>query len=115
MQVFSQSIEDLNFFKNHLVDDNFKTKKEFRSDLKINYSGYLPFLFSFYKNYLSSQDFSSCVYHPSCSAYAVDAISKKGLFHGGLMTFDRLTRCNPSAVKSFDLDFRLKRLKDEVE
>lgn len=51
-------------------------------------------LFRFYKNHISSQDMGACVFHPSCSEYAMLAIKKQGLLVGTINFFDRLTRCN---------------------
>ena len=36
-----------------------------------------------------------CRYHPSCSAYAVDAIREFGVFRGLVLAGWRLLRCNP--------------------
>jgi putative membrane protein insertion efficiency factor len=50
--------------------------------------------FNIYKGFFSSQDNPSCVFHPSCSEYSVQALQQKGLFLGTLYTFDRLSRCH---------------------
>jgi putative membrane protein insertion efficiency factor len=50
--------------------------------------------FNVYKAFFSSQDNPSCIFHPSCSEYSVDAMQQKGLFPGILYTFDRLSRCH---------------------
>ncbi len=36
-----------------------------------------------------------CRYHPTCSNYAVDALTKYGLIKGGLKAVWRILRCNP--------------------
>jgi putative membrane protein insertion efficiency factor len=36
-----------------------------------------------------------CKYHPSCSAYALDAYREFGFFRGTVLTAWRLLRCNP--------------------
>lgn len=36
-----------------------------------------------------------CKFYPSCSNYAIEAIQKKGLITGIVMTIWRLLRCNP--------------------
>ena len=63
--------------------------------------------FLFYKTFISSQDNPSCIFTPSCSEYAVEAIQEHGLFTGWLMAFDRLSRChglvNPEHYP-FDMD-----------
>ena len=48
--------------------------------------------FLFYKAFISSQDNPSCVFTPSCSEYAVEAIQQYGFILGWLKTFDRLSR-----------------------
>lgn len=50
--------------------------------------------FNVYKAFFSSQDNPSCVFHPSCSEYSVQALQQKGLLLGTLYTFDRLSRCH---------------------
>ena len=37
----------------------------------------------------------TCKYHPSCSAYAVEALRTHGLLRGGVLAGWRLLRCNP--------------------
>ncbi|MGI8605726.1 MAG: membrane protein insertion efficiency factor YidD [Gaiellaceae bacterium] len=36
-----------------------------------------------------------CKYHPTCSQYALDAISEYGPARGGVLAAWRLLRCNP--------------------
>ena len=36
-----------------------------------------------------------CRYHPSCSAYAIEAYKEYGLFKGTVLAAWRLARCNP--------------------
>ena len=57
--------------------------------------GFVGELFHFYKKYISSQDSHSCVFYPSCSSYAVEAVTVYGMLKGSLMAADRLTRCHP--------------------
>jgi len=40
-------------------------------------------------------DAPTCKYHPSCSAYASQAIHKHGIVRGSLKAGWRLLRCNP--------------------
>ncbi|MEU6264363.1 membrane protein insertion efficiency factor YidD [Saccharopolyspora shandongensis] len=37
----------------------------------------------------------SCRFYPSCSTYAVEALTVHGLFRGGWLTLRRLLRCGP--------------------
>jgi len=52
-------------------------------------------LIRFYQRYISPLTPPSCRFMPTCSAYAVQAITKYGALKGGWLTFKRLLRCNP--------------------
>lgn len=44
----------------------------------------------------------SCKYHPSCSQYAVDAVTTFGVFRGLVLAVWRVLRCNPLSDGGFD-------------
>jgi uncharacterized protein len=44
----------------------------------------------------------SCRYAPSCSAYAIDALSRYGAAKGGWLALRRLLRCHPWGGSGFD-------------
>ena len=49
-----------------------------------------------YQKYLSPlKGHSTCIYFPTCSQYAVEAIEKHGALKGGLLAVWRILRCNP--------------------
>jgi hypothetical protein len=52
-------------------------------------------LIKLYRNYLSCLMLPRCRFYPSCSAYALEAIEKKGLLRGLGMLLRRLFRCHP--------------------
>jgi len=43
-----------------------------------------------------------CRYHPTCSAYAVEALKTHGAIKGGWLSFRRILRCHPFAKPGFD-------------
>lgn len=43
-----------------------------------------------------------CKYEPTCSAYAIEAVGRFGVFRGFLLAFWRLLRCNPLSHGGFD-------------
>jgi putative membrane protein insertion efficiency factor len=45
---------------------------------------------------------SSCRFHPSCSAYADEALARHGAFRGGWLAARRLCRCGPWHPGGYD-------------
>lgn len=43
-----------------------------------------------------------CRYHPSCSEYTAQCISKHGLFAGAALGLRRILRCNPFSPGGYD-------------
>lgn len=43
-----------------------------------------------------------CRFHPSCSAYAGDAVSRFGVLRGGLLAAFRIARCQPLCEGGID-------------
>jgi putative membrane protein insertion efficiency factor len=55
----------------------------------------LIFLIRCYQRLISPVLPPRCRFDPSCSAYAIEAIQKKGILRGALLAAWRLLRCNP--------------------
>lgn len=53
------------------------------------------FLIKLYQLTLSPLLGTRCRYHPTCSAYTQEAITKHGLFRGAFLGLRRLSRCHP--------------------
>ncbi len=59
-------------------------------------------LIRLYKKYISPGLPPSCRYLPTCSDYAIDAITKYGAFKGSLLAAWRILRCNPFSKGGYD-------------
>jgi putative membrane protein insertion efficiency factor len=71
--------------------------------------------FLLYKRFISSQDQNTCVFHPSCSVYAIQSINKNGFVKGSLSAFDRLTRCHGLITDEYKLDEETQKYCDPVQ
>ncbi len=52
-------------------------------------------LILYYKTFFSGIVPSRCIFTPSCSQYALDALEKYGFFEANLKIVWRILRCNP--------------------
>lgn len=60
-------------------------------------------LVQFYRKYLSPlKGYSSCKFHPTCSAYAIEALEVHGAIKGSLLAIWRILRCNPFSKGGYD-------------
>jgi uncharacterized protein len=55
-----------------------------------------------YRRLISPAFGQRCKYHPSCSAYALQAIRTYGILRGVVLAGWRLLRCNPWSHGGFD-------------
>ena len=55
-----------------------------------------------YKVVFSPMYAGSCRFLPSCSDYAVEAVSRHGVLHGCALAARRLARCNPFGTHGLD-------------
>jgi putative membrane protein insertion efficiency factor len=57
----------------------------------------------FYRKYLSGlKRYNHCIYTPTCSQYAIEALEKYGAWKGLWLTIKRILRCNPFAEGGYD-------------
>ncbi len=45
---------------------------------------------------------NNCRFHPSCSAYALEAIEIYGVWRGSFLAVKRLCRCHPWGAEGYD-------------
>ena len=55
-----------------------------------------------YQRYISPVIQAKCAYTPTCSQYAIDAISEWGVVRGIGMGVWRILRCNPFSKGGYD-------------
>ena len=55
-----------------------------------------------YKRFISPLLPDACIYTPTCSEYARQAIAKYGLAKGGWLAVKRLMRCHPFHAGGYD-------------
>jgi uncharacterized protein len=53
------------------------------------------YVIQLYRHMISPLRPASCRFMPTCSQYAVDALTEYGLFRGGWLTTVRLAKCGP--------------------
>jgi putative membrane protein insertion efficiency factor len=56
----------------------------------------------FYQRVISPALPRRCKYHPTCSAYALQAVERYGILRGAVLAVWRLLRCNPFSHGGYD-------------
>lgn len=59
-------------------------------------------LIRFYRSAISPWTPASCRFHPTCSAYALEAVERHGALRGGWLAARRLLRCHPWGGSGYD-------------
>ena len=62
----------------------------------------LLLLISFYRAAISPIFLPHCRYYPTCSAYALEAVTRYGAWRGGWMALRRILRCHPFHRGGYD-------------
>lgn len=60
------------------------------------------FFIRVYKKVISPLLPSSCIYTPSCSSYAIEALKKHGTVQGLILSIKRIFRCHPWHKGGYD-------------
>lgn len=56
----------------------------------------------FYRKFISPLTPPSCRFTPTCSQYAIEAITKHGPFKGTWLAVKRILRCRPGGGSGYD-------------
>ncbi|MBI4710403.1 MAG: membrane protein insertion efficiency factor YidD [Nitrospirae bacterium] len=59
-------------------------------------------IINFYKRYFSPFLPASCRFHPSCSAYSLEAVRKYGVLKGLSFSAKRIVKCHPFHPGGYD-------------
>ncbi|MFT4125104.1 MAG: membrane protein insertion efficiency factor YidD [Gordonia sp. (in: high G+C Gram-positive bacteria)] len=59
-------------------------------------------LIELYRTWISPLRLPICRFEPTCSAYAVEALSRHGFWHGGALAILRLLKCGPWHKPGYD-------------
>ena len=70
---------------------------------KINIKKLVKYFIRLYQLIISPYLGNNCRFYPTCSNYAIEAIEKKGLIVGIVMTVKRILRCNPWGGSGIDM------------
>ena len=62
----------------------------------------LIWLITLYRKYISPIKPPCCRFTPTCSAYAIEALQKRGLIAGLILAIWRILRCNPFSRGGYD-------------
>lgn len=63
----------------------------------------MVFLINLYRKYLSPlKRRPTCIYTPTCSQYAIEALEKYGFLKGSFLAVKRILRCHPFAKGGYD-------------
>ncbi|MFA5031872.1 MAG: membrane protein insertion efficiency factor YidD [bacterium] len=101
--IVDTSIEETSVITEELLADTMENKKG--NNL---FTSIATGLIRIYQIVISPRQGDVCNFVPSCSHYSSDAIEKKGIFKGILMTADRLERCNYFAWQYKDKYYKTK-------
>ncbi len=63
---------------------------------------FLVFALQIYRRFLSPLKPNSCRFYPTCSAYALQAVTKYGALRGSWMTIRRVLKCHPFHPGGYD-------------
>ena len=63
---------------------------------------FMMWLIGLYRKFISPLKRPCCRFTPTCSAYAIEAYTKRGFIIGTILTVWRILRCNPFCKGGYD-------------
>lgn len=116
---FAHIFEELSFIKKNNPIPIPEKKEQLSPAFKKTSEAKLVFIgmIRFYQLFISSQQNNReiCIFTPSCSQFGFEAINNYGVFHGILMTSDRLQRCHGFGKRPYTIDQKTGKFTDAVE
>lgn len=106
------SIEKHSFVRPYIYKNDPKSFKTL-NPISLTY-GALLFV---YQNSISQHFSADCLYHPSCSEFSKQCVHQYGFIKGGLLTIDRLNRCNRIAgadIRPWEIDLKTQNCNDPI-
>lgn len=70
--------------------------------MKINMVAIPVMLIKLYKLVISPVLPQACRFYPTCSQYAIEALTRHGLVKGGFLSVKRILRCHPLCDGGYD-------------
>lgn len=74
----------------------------YKNIIKNGLRNVLILLVKFYRKFISPLKQPSCIYTPTCSTYALEALERFGFFKGGYLSLKRILSCHPFSKGGFD-------------
>lgn len=59
-------------------------------------------IIKFYQKFISPLKKPCCRFYPTCSSYAVEALTKYGVLKGGFLAVKRILKCHPFNDGGYD-------------
>ncbi|HHV98729.1 MAG TPA: membrane protein insertion efficiency factor YidD [Clostridiaceae bacterium] len=66
------------------------------------FKGLLVYIIRLYQKFISPLKPACCRFYPTCSQYAIDAVSRYGCIKGGFMAIKRVLKCHPFNPGGYD-------------
>jgi len=78
-------------------------RNEYSRGIEVIIKKFFIFMIKLYRKYISPlKRMSSCIYTPTCSLYAIEALEKYGVLKGTYLAVRRILRCHPFHKGGYD-------------